>query len=185
MAQRCARLHGDGDEPLVDEPLPNDFRGGRERGVRRGRVADLPAEAHVVRALGPHDGRTRRQRLLDVRHRGEWIVIHDHQLGRIAGGVRGVGDDHRDGFADVVHFIHGDRVVVARLELREQPADGDAVDASFDEVGPRVHANDAGMGTSGVEIDGADARVCVRASNERGVHRPDAGERRRCRARVP
>jgi len=94
-----------------------------------------------------------------------------HQLGCIACGVRRVGDDYRDGFAHVVHLIDGDRVVVARLELRKQPADGDTIHAGFDEVRPYVHADDAGIRTSGVEIDGANGRVCVRASNERGVHR--------------
>ena len=169
---RGARLDGDGDEPLVHEPLPNDRCRPGERRIGRGRVADLPAKADVVGAVIAHDGRALSERLLDVGHCWERVVVHDHQLGRVARGVWRVGDDHRDSLAHVVHPLDGNREMVARLQSRQEPAYRDAVHAAVREVLARVNRDHARSRARGAQVDAADARVCMRTPNERGVDGP-------------
>ncbi len=170
--ERSAGLDGDRDEPLVHQPLPNDGRRLRERRVGRGRVPDLPAKADVVGSITAHDRCVRCQRLFGVGHRRKRLVVHHYQLGGIAGGVRRLRDNHGDRLAGVVHLLDGNRVVVARLELRQEPSRGNAVHTALGEVLSGVDGYYAGVRSRGVQVDRANARVRVRAPDERRVQRP-------------
>jgi hypothetical protein len=54
-----------------------------------------------------------RDGLARIDHRQQQRVLHDHPLRGVLGGIPVLGDDDRDGLADVAHVVARDR----RLEV--------------------------------------------------------------------
>ncbi len=107
IADRGARLHGVGDQPVVDDVDRCDMRGLLERGIDLRPVADLPVVAQVVRDIVVHR-RTTGERRLHVDDRRQFLVRDVYAFGRGAGLVPGFGDDDRDLVADMPDFVEGD-----------------------------------------------------------------------------
>ena len=94
------------------------MRGLRERGLG---LLDLSVArlARDVAGRGrPHERRAGLQRIVDVGHAGQRLVVDDDRLGGIARLVAGLGDDRRDRFADEAHGVDRERVLRRRGGLR-------------------------------------------------------------------
>jgi hypothetical protein len=142
-----ARLHGVGDQAVVDQVQLGDVRGAGEGGVHRGLVAQRPLVAVVVgrlvvqrRALGGG---------AHVDHRRQLLVVHLHQLGGVLGLLQRVGHHHGHVVAHVAHLLDRQDGVRRLLHRRavgagDQPAAGQAVDLAVD-VGPGEDAATPGM----------------------------------------
>ena len=136
VADRGARLHRVGDEPVVDEvELDHPRSPWRIAGIDRGEVAQMPVVAQIAGGLGEDLRRPRRQsrgRVDDGRLLG---IVDAQQLGGLARLFEGVGDDHRDRVADMAHALQcqrrvrrlGHRRAVFRMHLPAARKPADAV----------------------------------------------------------
>ena len=118
VADRAARLHRRGGDPIDDELAADDARGGGEGSFGRGAVADLMHEADVVGAIRPDLGRAGRERAFGRDDGRERLVLDLDQLGRVNRLVAALGDDKGDVIADPAHGI-GDEGREARPVNRQ------------------------------------------------------------------
>ena len=172
IADRRAGLHRVRDQPVVDEVELGDMRGLGEGGVGGGLVAEVPVIAGVVGRgfvnIGAADS------LLQIDHGRQHAVVDVDLLGRVARLRIAVGDDDRDGVADIAHLALRQRGMGARLHRRTiLGMDHPAADQAADLVGRDVMAgkdgDHAGRGGGFGEIDGVDRGVRVRRTQEIGV----------------
>ena len=106
----------------------------------------------------------------DVRHRVERLVVDGDPLGRVAGEVAVLRDDDGHRVADVADRVGGDHRVSGRLEIRQEPADGNhAGNAGCRDVARREHGEDAGKRLGGGGVDAANPGMRVRTANDRGM----------------
>ena len=163
VAHRGARLHGVGDQAVVDEVELGHVGGAREGVVGRLAVAEVPAEHDVVGRDLVHGLAADASRRGGVHHGVEHLVVHRDLLRRVLGLRVGVGDHHGDVVADVADLALGQRRVRARLHGRAvHRMDHPAADQAAHLVGREV----------GAGVDRHDARFRFRL---RGVDRQDAG----------
>ncbi len=174
LADGRARLHGVGDEALVDEVELRHVVSVPERRLGLLPVAPLPVEAGVVRRLVPDLRGAVLDRVRDGDHGGKLLVVDLDQLGGVARLVTGLGDDDGDRVADMAHAPQGQRRVrrldhgraVPRLD---QPAAGQAADLVGGHVGAGEDAGDPRGLPRRRGVDAADARVRVRRAQDVGV----------------
>ena len=98
------RLHGVGDEPLVDDALLDDDVGALERGVDVA-APELPLEGDVPRRARVNLRGARLGRSGRCRHGRLHVPVHGHEIGRVKSRVLAVGDDDRDGVAHVAGHV--------------------------------------------------------------------------------
>ena len=160
--QRAARLHRRHDDALVDQTDPRDMRGAGESRRRPGalgrRPEPVPVERDIARRLGPELRRLRQRRGRDIGDRIARLVIDRDKLGGVARDRLALGDDQRDGLADMADAVAGQR----RTMRHDQPG------AVRDRAGER-HIADAGL------------LPCRRRSAPRGLRAALAPRSRRCR----
>ena len=162
-------LDGVRNEAMVAEALLHHSRGARERLVGGCLVAELPAEADVVRGFVVDRRSAPLERLGRIRHRRQRLVIDLHELGRIARDVGRLRDHHGDRVAHVAGAIDGQRVVSRDLHVRDQPARRDGLHPARNQVLSRVRRDDGLEVFRRLEVDADDARVRVRAADECGI----------------
>ena len=113
----AAGLHRDRRQPLVDELLLDD-----DVGVGAGLVhvpgAALEGEGLVAVPLGMDDGRARLQRLLQVRDRGQRLVVHLDQVEGVPGRIRVLGHHRGNRLSHVPHDLLGQHRVRRRAQRR-------------------------------------------------------------------
>ena len=98
-----ARFHGIDDQPLVDDVERHDMGRCLERGVRLGGIAET-VEAHdVARSALPHLRCAGLQRILDLGHGRQLIVLDLDQLDGILRLFTRLGHNRHHRFADVAH----------------------------------------------------------------------------------
>ena len=176
LRRRGARLHGVGDQAVVDEVELGDVRGLGERGIDIGLHADFPVVDQVARRLGMDLGRALVERLGEIDVGGLHVVVDLDRLGGVLGLVVAVGHDHGDRVADIAHRIdrhHRMRRRLVRLAVLvlDHPAADQAADLGVDQVlaGEDLdHARHL-LGRRGV--DALDLGVGVRRTQEVGVGR--------------
>ena len=168
---RGARLHGARHEPVVPQVERRDMGGRSERMIRRGRVAELPITADVVRHIVPDKRRTGLDGGSAVGDRFEHVVV-DFDCGqRIERRESRRGDDDGDRFTDVAHLVDcqgvvrwlGHRLAIAITDL---PAARDAADAGALQIGAAVGGDHTGQLQGGAEVDAADGGMRVRRTDE-------------------
>ena len=100
------------------------------------------------------------QRLLDVEHRRQRLVIDPHFRDRLIGLARAVGDDGDDRLALVAHLVDRERrlVVLAEIDQAEQRVEIDR------HVGAADDAADAGRAFRFRRVDAAQAGMGMRAA---------------------
>ena len=177
-----ARLHGVGDEAVVDQVELGDVRGAGKRGIDSALVADGPLVAVVVGGdvVQGRAGHTASRGIGHADHGGQHVVVHLHQLGRVARLLLREGHDHGHMVAHVAHLalrqdgvlwlLHG-----LAIGAGDEPATGQAVDVVGRHIGAGEHAQHAGRGLGGVHLDAVDLGVGVRRAHEhrmalRGQH---------------
>ncbi len=116
----------------------------------------------VVMRVGFVDYRRARfERLLDVEHGREWIVVDAHERPRRERRRLGLRDDGNHGLALVADLVDGERrlVVLAEVDEAEQRV------LVHRHVGAAQHALDAGRARRRCDVDVADPGVVVRAAH--------------------
>jgi hypothetical protein len=174
IADRSARLHGVGDEPVVDEIELRHMPGAREGGIGRGLVAEMPLVAGVVARDIVDDGRALGQRVGHADRRRQHVVIDDDRLARVFRLRVGVGDDDADMVADIAHLALRQRRMAARLHRRavlvvDHPAADQPADLVGGEIVAGQHGQHAGLGQRRRRVDSLDRGVRVRRTHEIGV----------------
>jgi hypothetical protein len=105
FANRGARLHRIRDEAVVDQVELDDPGRLADRGLDRRGIAQMPVVTDIARRFRPHLRRARLQRRDDVDDRRLDGVIDGDVLGGVARLSEAVGDDDRDGVADMAHAV--------------------------------------------------------------------------------
>jgi hypothetical protein len=138
------------------------------------RVARLPHERDVVRRLIPHRRRAGLRGLHGCGHRGQRLVLDEHQrrpVGCLGGSLR---DDQRDGITHVAHAVSregrsgrdecgGPVAPLASGIARQRPEPVSGV------VGAGEHEDHASRCRGRRHVDGTNARVSVRRAHDDGV----------------
>jgi hypothetical protein len=179
IADRVARLHRVGDDPVVDELERDRARGLREGGVRRLGVAHVvvPVEHHVAGDVRKELRRARRHRLLGGGDRRQPLVFDLDRLGGVARRRERFGDHERHRLADMPHVTDGQhrarRVVPRRpVAIVERRHAGEVAEA----VGAHVLAGrdeqHAGHRPRRRRIDPLDPRMRHRRPQHEGPRHP-------------
>ena len=171
FADRRARLHRVGDQPVVDEVELGDVFGRGERRIGGGLVAKVPVVDGVV---GGHFVDLRGARLGDgakIHRRRQNAVIDDDFLRRLARLRISIGDDDGDVIADIAHLAlrqHGMRPGLHRRTVlgMDHPAADEAADLVGGDVLAGEHGDDAGGGERGGRVDSVDRRMGVGRAQE-------------------
>ena len=123
-------------------------------------IVDVVIDERVLGIGLVDDGRAWFQRLLDVEHRGQRLVIDPHLRHRLKGLSRAVGDDGDDRLALVAHLVDRERrlVVLAEVDQAEQRVEIDR------HVGAANDAANAGRAFRFGGVDAAQAGMGVRAA---------------------
>ncbi len=103
LADRRARLHRIGNEPVVDEVELDDPGRLGERGIDRGAVAQMPVVADIAGRLAPHLRRAGLQRRGRIDDRRLDRIVDRDLLGGVARLSEALGDDDGDRVADMAH----------------------------------------------------------------------------------
>ena len=146
LADRGARLHRVRHEPVVDEVELDDPRRLGDRGIDRGRIAEVPVVADIAgRLVGQTCGAPGFSASAASTTAGSTRVVDRDLLGGVARLPEALGDHHRDRIADMAHPVDGEhrmrRLLHRRAVLRiDQPAAGQPADA----VGRHVLAGEDG-----------------------------------------
>ena len=140
---RCARLHGHRDQPLVDVVPGEDPVRLRLRGLVV-TVGELPRVALVRARVVVHGGRALLEGGPHVEHRRERLVVDLDRLERVGGLVAVARDHHRHGVPDVAHLVHGEGQVRRHHGVLGDRPDAEGADVLVAEVGTGVGGHDAG-----------------------------------------
>ena len=167
----AARLHGVGDEALVDDAL-----GDADFGARRRRVeiaaADFPLEGDVVGRVFVNLRRAVLDAGFHVDDGVEDVVIHGDQRRRVRRRLRAGGDDRRHRVADAADFVDRQRRMRHFLRVRHDPPADEAAEP-LRQIRAGEHRQDAVGRRRGGGVHADDVRVRVGAANERHVRHAD------------
>ena len=89
LRDRAARFHRGWNQPLLDDPIANDDRRARKRGVNVA-AGHRPMKGDVARRFRVQLWRARRRRLLRIDDGGERLVLDVDQIERVVGLILGV-----------------------------------------------------------------------------------------------
>ena len=174
MAERGARLHGVGNQPVVDDLHAGDVGGCLDRRVGGLGIADLPVEDQVVLGLRVKLRGALLQRLHGVDHRLQFLVGDLDRFRRVARLALGFRHDDDDGVADIANLVDGQRRPCAHLHRRailgvDHPAADEVADAVGLQFLAGQHADDAGHALCLLDVDLLDLRMRVRTAHEHRV----------------
>ena len=161
------RLHGVGDQTVVDQvKLGHMGRMGKSR-IHLGFVTNGPFIAVVVRRFSMHAGCARFLRGAHIDHGRQHVVVHFHELGGIARLLQGFRDHHGHMVAHIANLALGqDRVRRLfhglAIGAGDQPAARQAVDFVVGNIGANKHIEHARRGFGSSHIDGHDVGMRMR-----------------------
>ena len=113
-ADRRAQLHRHAGDAVDRRFEPDDMRRPRESEVGRGYVAGFGIDAQIGAVLLPDDWRPQCQRIARPRDRRQRLVDDGDLLGRIHRLRERLGDDRRNGFADMADLVDRQTPAAAR-----------------------------------------------------------------------
>ena len=175
VADRAARLHGDGGDSVNDKTILHDVRRARKGGIGRRLVADQLDETDIVGAILPHARRAGYGRRGGRGDAGQGLVIDMDQLSGIKRLRHGLG--HREGHAvaEPAHAVfRQDRI--ARLVLRravaplEAARNGQIVEAGGFHIRRSEHRQHAGRGFGRRGVERLDPGVRMRRAQHHAMH---------------
>ena len=105
ISEAAARLHAVGGDAVDRDAHPNDPRRARQCRLNRRPIAGLEGESLVAGVVGPYRRRAGRERGLGGDDCGERLVRDLDQLRRVLCLVQRLGDNERDGVADVTDMV--------------------------------------------------------------------------------
>ena len=169
LGQTSARLHAVRGNAGDHQPVAHHMGGVRERRVHRRPVPEFVKKSLVVGAGVPDRRRARRDRVGGAGHRGQRLVVHLDQFGRILRLEQGFGHHESHRVPDVAHALtHQVRLraderrgSVAALARHTRALQAQAPNRR---VLAREHQQHAGCGLRAARVDGADRRVSMRRS---------------------
>ncbi len=169
-----ACLHRHRQQSLLHVALADGVDGGLE-GLVDGAVLALDLERPGVAGVGAEvvvdDGGVG-ERLLQVDHRRQRLVLDLDGLDRVAGGRLAGGDDGDDAVTDVADLAHRQRVVGRVLHVvGDRPRARHRGRPRVLQVSTGVDGDDAGQPGRGRRVDRRDAGMGVRAAGEGEVER--------------
>ena len=174
--RRGARLHGVGDQAIVDDVDLGDVRGLGEGGVDIGLHADFPVIDQVARRLRVDLGCALVECLGEIDVGCLHVVVDLDRLGGVLGLVMAVGHDHRHRVADIAHGVdrhHRMRRRLVRLAVLvlDHPAADQAADLGVGDVLAGEDRDHARHRLGGRGVDALDLGVSVRRAHEVRVGR--------------
>ncbi len=175
--RRGARLHGVGDQAIVDDVDLGDVRGLGEGGVDIGLHADFPVIDQVARRFGGVDlGRALVERVGEIDVGRLLLVVDLDRLGGVLGLVVAVGHDHRHRVADIAdgvdrHHRMRRRLVRLAVLVLDHPAADQAADLGVGDVLAGEDRDHARHRLGGRGVDALDLGVGVRRTQEVRVGR--------------
>ena len=174
VAESRARLHGVGNEAVVDEIELGDVCGFGEGGFGRRLVAQMPVAEGVVGRKFVHLRRARLGRASRIDHRRQNSVVDSEFLRPVARLQIGVRDDDGDRVADIERFSMGKGGKRARFHWRavfeiDCHAPYMRADLVGDGVGAGEHGDYSGGLQCGRSINLVDRRMRMGRTNEKGV----------------
>ena len=173
VAERAPRLHRIDDDAVVDEVELDHLVGLGEGGIGRLGIAQLPVEDLVALGLRPDLGRVEGARAQRVGGGRQRAPVDVDQLGGIARLGEGLGDDQRDGVADMAgRVLDQDRIGGHRrlrsVAILQRDLAGDAAEAVGLDVGAgqdREHARSRLRRRRVLDLEG---RVRMRRPHDEG-----------------
>ena len=174
VAERGARLHGIRNQPVVDDMQPGDMRGGLDRGVGGGGVADRPVIDQIAVGFRMQLRRAGLERLRGVGDRRLLGVGDGDGLGRVARLALGLGHHDHHRVADIADPVDRQRRPGAHLHRRavlgmDHPAADQIADAVRLELAAGQHADDARHAFRRLDVDPDDVGMRMRAAHEHCV----------------
>ena len=175
VADRAARLHGDGGDPVDHKAMLDAVRRARKGGIGRRLIADQLDETDIVGAIVPHARRVCARRRGGGGDRRQRLVVHLDQLSGIKRLRHGLGHHEGHTVAEPAHAIlRQDRI--ARLVLRRAVApleatwNGQIAVAGRLHVGASEYGQDAGRGFGRRNVERLDPGVRVRRAQHHAMH---------------
>ena len=171
VANGDARLHGVGNQAVIDQVQLGHMGCSGKRGVHLGFVAQSPFEAMVIRGgivqLRAFGG------VAHIDHCGQHVVIHDHCLGGVLGLLEAVGNHHGNLVTDVARLAQRQHRVRwlfhgAAVGVVDQPAAGQSAHLAFEVLADKDF-DDAGHLFCRADVNAFDGGVRMRAAHEDGV----------------
>ena len=174
VANGAAGFDGVADQSLIVELNRGDVVGISHRLVRLFLVAQAPVEDYVVGHVVEYLGSARLGGLDHVDDGLQDIVVHVHELGRIDGLCRRLGDDYGNGITYVPDLVYGQRGMrrllhgVAVLEI-DLPAGRQTANEVGGHFLTRQHGYDPGRRAGRRAVDAFDLGVRVGAADDGGI----------------
>ena len=151
---------------LLIELERDDVLGVGEGGVDRVLVAHHQPDRDIVGGLVPHRGRTGLDRVFDIDHRRQRLVVDLDELGGVLGLEQRFGDDKGDALAQGAHFADGEDRAQRAVALRSAHILRHDRRESAKTVGRDIRSGEngehAGRGLGLGGIDALDAGMGVR-----------------------
>ena len=147
--------------------------GAGERGVGRVLAAHHQRERHIVGRLVPNDRRAGLDRILDIDHRRQRLVVDLDQFGGVLRLGQSLGDDEGDALAHGAHLVGGENTALGAKAFRPAHVFGHRGRQPAELIGQHIGAGQngehavGGLGLGGV--DALDARMRVRRHDNDGV----------------
>ena len=156
---------------------------GAGKGSFRTRLVAKPGiDRGVVGGFIPYDRRAGFECLVPLRDPGQGFVVDLDRFGRVHRASWGIGNDHRDGLADMARAVGGqqqvgpdeDRGAVAAMQFhvvtgRGHRAVRNGTQAVSGAVGPGEDPEHTGQGGRPARVDGADAGMRVWRAHHHGI----------------
>ena len=164
-ANRSARLHGIGHQPVVDQIQLGHMGGIGKCGVHLCLVTDGPFVTVVVGCGIVQGGGAARIAHIDDSRQN--IVLNGHEFGCVFGLFQGFGDHHDHMVTHIAHFVVGQDGVGRffhglTIGIGDQPAARQAIDFRVDHVLAVQYPNHTRCSKGGFFINTFDLCVCVR-----------------------
>ncbi len=164
-----ARLHGIGNQAVVDDVEPRDVLGRFDRCIDRLGITKVPLIYRVLRRGLVNRGRALRLGRID--HRRQHFVINLNLLGRVLALRQRLGNHHRDLIANAADFVRCDRRMWRHFHRRailgmDHPAANQISDFILREIRACQHRDHAGHRSRRLGIDALYFRVRMRRAQK-------------------
>ena len=167
IGHHAARLHRDGDEPLIDDALLDDLVRLGER-LLQVSAFEYPAIRNVVFILFVKNRRAVGDGLLRVHHRSQRVVLNLDKIRGVAHGIAVRPHDHGHRFAHEPHLAHSEHGPRGLLHVGDHRRARHGSDGAL-HVPPGQNQHHARRRLRLADVHGSNPRVSVRAAHKHGM----------------